>query len=109
MPQASYRRAMPTATMVGITWKAGAFIGRDTDESKAVELADGAVLQNMRLRNSHTRAIARSGDGGITFGAATPDQARLDPVCNAGIARYRRGASDVLLFTNAASTRRENL
>lgn len=93
----------------GVTWKAGAFIGTDTDESKAVELADGTILQNMRLRNSKTRAAARSGDGGITFGAVTPDAALIDPVCNAGIARYRRGARDLLLFTNAASSKRENL
>jgi sialidase-1 len=39
----------------------------------------------------------------------TPDAALIDPVCNAGIARYRRGARDLLLFTNAASSRRENL
>jgi len=93
----------------GATWKVGAFIGRDTDESKAVELADGTVLQNMRLQNAKTRAVARSSDGGIAFGAVTADAALIDPVCNAGLARYRRGARDLLLFTNAASTKRENL
>ncbi|HWG37915.1 MAG TPA: sialidase family protein [Terriglobales bacterium] len=32
-----------------------------------------------------------------------------DPSCNAGIVSYRLGKTDALLFTNAASTRRENL
>jgi len=93
----------------GVKWKVGAFIGRDTDESKAVELADGSVLQNMRLRNSKVRAQARSRDGGVTFGPAEPMAALIDPVCNAGLARYRHGGRDLLLFTNAASVRRENV
>jgi len=93
----------------GLTWKAGAFIGRDTDESKAVELADGSVLQNMRLRNSKVRAQARSTDGGVTFAPMQQVAALVDPVCNAGLARYRHGGRDLLLFTNAASVRRENV
>lgn len=87
----------------GKTWKMGAAIGDKTDESKAVELAGGTVLQNMR--NGARRAVARSTDGGVTFGPVTHDEALLDPSCNAGIVR----AGKRLIFTNAASARRERL
>jgi sialidase-1 len=88
----------------GRTWKIGPLIASDCDESKAVELADGTVLQNMR--NGKTRAIARSRDGGVTFDSENRhDAALIDPSCNAGLARYR----NLLLFTNAASAKRQNL
>jgi sialidase-1 len=91
----------------GETWKIGPAIGPGSDESHCVELADGTILQNMR--SGHTRAVARSADGGITFGPVTHDAALVDPVCNASITCYRRGGRDLLIFTNAASTKRENL
>ena len=87
----------------GRTWKVGKAIGAGTDESKAVELADGIVLQN--LRNGKTRAVARSRDGGVTFDAVAHDEALVDPGCNAGLARRR----DLLVFTNAAAPQRRNL
>lgn len=91
----------------GKTWKIGPAIGPGTDESKAVELADGTAMQNMRIAGGKTRAIARSRDGGVTFDQAAPEAALPDPSCNAGIAVLRKG---VLVFTNAASaTKRENL
>ena len=73
-----------------------------------MELADGTVLQNMR--NGKTRAVARSRDGGVTFDSENGhDAALIDPTCNAGLARYRHGKHDLLVFTNAASAKRENL
>ena len=91
----------------GKTWHRGQFIGDGTDESHNVELKHGVILQNMR--GFKTRAIAESHDGGITFGPVTHDAALIDPICNASITRYRSGKADVLLFTNDASTRRENI
>lgn len=91
----------------GKTWKAGEFIGDGTDESHTVELNGGVIMQNMR--NGPTRAIAESHDGGVTFGPVTHDAALIDARCNAGITRYRRGKTDVLIFTNAASNTRKNL
>lgn len=91
----------------GRSWKIGPRIAPHTDESHAVELKDGTILQNMR--NGGTRAVARSRDGGISFDAATHDENLIDPSCNAGITRYSRKGKDLLIFTNAASTRRENL
>jgi sialidase-1 len=87
----------------GETWKTGAAIGPGTDESKCVELPRGVIMQNMR--SNERRAVALSYDGGVTFGEVTHDAALIDPVCNAGIAR----AGNRLIFTNAASTKRENL
>ncbi len=91
----------------GKTWGIGDAIGPGTDESKCVELPGGVILQNMR--NGPTRAIALSNDGGVTFGPVAHDSALIDPTCNAGITRYLHKGRDVLLFTNAASTKRENL
>ena len=91
----------------GKTWKVGPAIGPGTDESKAVELPDGTVMQNMRVAGGKTRVIARSRDGGVTFDAVSPEAALPDPSCNAGIAVLRKG---VLVFTNAASpVKRENM
>lgn len=87
----------------GKTWRIGPGIGDGTDESKAVELVNGTILQNMR--NGARRAIARSTDGGVTFSRVTHDDALIDPSCNAGIAR----AGKRLVFTNAASSKRERL
>jgi sialidase-1 len=87
----------------GKTWKTGAWAGTGTDESHAVELADGTIMQNMR--NGQTRAIARSTDGGITFGAMEHDATLIDPACNAGITRVK----DVLIFTNVADTAKRRL
>ena len=91
----------------GKTWKSGKFIGVGTDESHNAELPDGSILQNMR--NGHYRAIAISHDGGVNFGPVTYDEALIDPGCNASITRYRHGRKDVYVFTNAASSRRENM
>ena len=87
----------------GKTWKTGAWAGAGTDESHVVELADGTILQNMR--NGHTRAIARSADGGVTFSSMEHDAALIDPACNAGITRYK----NMLIFSNAADSARRRL
>lgn len=89
----------------GKTWKVGPSIGPETDESHNVELRGGVILQN--LRNGPRRAVARSTDGGITFAPVEHDGALVDPSCNAGIARDPKGR--FLLFTNAASEKRERL
>lgn len=84
----------------GRTWKVGAAIGVGTDESKAVELRDGRVMQNLRMpKPAGRRGVAFSSDGGVTFGPVTPVDALPDPSCNAGIVRVGRR----LWFSNAAS------
>lgn len=87
----------------GLSWRRGNSFGPGTDESKCVELRDGRILQN--LRNGPTRAVAISRDGGATFGPAGHDASLIDPGCNAAILRWKTR----LLFSNAASGKRENL
>lgn len=91
----------------GQTWKLAPSFGPGTDESHAVEWVDGTIVQNMR--SGPRRAVARSTDGGSTFSATTHDDALIDPVCNAGIARYVHKNRKFLIFTNAASSKRERL
>lgn len=91
----------------GLTWKTGPAVATDTDESKVIEVGGGAVLLN--ARNGPRRLVGVSRDGGVTFQDTRHDPALIDPSCNAGLARYRRGRHDLVLFTNAASARRRNL
>lgn len=92
----------------GDSWKTGAMIESGTDESHNVELTDGTILQNMR--NGPRRAIARSRDGGATFGPVEHDPALIDPGCNAGITRVIDDhGKPAIVFTNAASVKREKL
>jgi sialidase-1 len=88
----------------GRTWRIGPAIASGTDESHAVELADGTIVENMR--NGATRAVGRSKDG-VHFGETGHDPVLVDAVCNAGIASMRDGR--IVVFSNAASTKRENL
>lgn len=99
----------------GKTWKAG---GRTTNhqvnECKVVELTDGRLMLNMRnyAQSKHKRQKAFSNDGGITWINQDFDDALLEPICQASIVRYSwRGenSENVILFSNPASTRRENM
>ncbi len=92
----------------GLTWKVGQPAAAGTDESHNVELKDGIILQNMRT-GKKARAVARSTDGGVTLPGAQLDPALIDPGCNAGITRYVWRGKDFIVFTNAASDKRENL
>lgn len=91
----------------GKTWHVGQPSGAGTDESHAVELKDGTILQNFRDRQ--TRLVGRSKDGGITIENLHPDPVLIEPGCNAGLARDTHSAKDVLIFTNPASHVRERL
>ncbi len=91
----------------GKTWHVGQPLGAGTDESHAVELKDGTILQN--FRDSQTRLVGLSKDGGITVDNLHPDPVLIEPGCNAGLARDTRAGKDVLIFTNPASHVRERM
>jgi len=99
----------------GKTWKLGGVVGPGTNECEAVELADGAVMLNMRNynRKHQCRAVAISKDGGESFGQIYYDQTLVEPVCQASIRRHSwpdANNKGVILFSNPASTsKREKL
>jgi sialidase-1 len=102
----------------GATWRLGTSIGTGLDENKAVELADGRVMQNIRAyeKTRTHRLVAISRDGGVTFGPVTEDPQLPDPRNNADIIRVAPDApagsrdAQMLLFSNTADeTRRVNL
>lgn len=72
----------------GATWRIGGAPPRDQlNECQVAELADGALVLNMRNydRAQRTRAVARSTDGGENFGAVTWDAGLPEPICQAGL------------------------
>lgn len=94
----------------GDTWSAGTAFGSSMDENKTVELSDGTVMMNSRdSGGSKLRKIAKSVDGGETYGAVTTDPNLIDPTNNASIVRAFPNAAQgspeakILLFSNAAS------
>jgi hypothetical protein len=91
----------------GVTWHVGESPGQGTDQSKAVELETGVVLQN--FRDGPTRVVGHSRDGGITFYDVRHDPVLIDSGCNAGLTLDTRSGKNILIFTNAASHDRRNL
>jgi sialidase-1 len=90
----------------GRTWRRSERTAEKTNECQVAELRDGSVLLNMRSYHGHNRrAIARSRDGGVTWSDLSFDQTLVEPVCQASLIR----AGNLLLFSNPASTRRENM
>jgi hypothetical protein len=89
----------------GQTWRRGAPVNGNTDESQAVELSDGAVMLNCRSnRGKSCRYVARSRDGGETWFEESDDPALSEPVCQGSILREAEpaanGAKPRLLFVN---------
>lgn len=73
----------------GETWQLGGLLEPWTNESTAVELADGSVMLNMQsYHGKGIRAVAISKDGGITFGPVHFDERLKTPVCQGNLLRY---------------------
>ena len=99
----------------GKTWQLGGLLPEHTDESQVVELSNGDLLLNMRsywgrfakrADRDGMRALARSTDGGITWGELRFDETLIEPVCQASFLRYTNAESDGknrLLFSNPAT------
>lgn len=98
----------------GQTWQLGGVSERGANECEVVELADGALLLNMRNYNPQksSRAIAVSKDGGLTWSPSRLDPVLIEPTCQASIRRYSwpdAGKSRILFSNPAAQQKRENL
>jgi sialidase-1 len=96
----------------GQTWNLGGIAAAGTPESTAVELADDAVMLNMRRG---PRSVAISRDGGQTFPTTKRDPELPGPGCQATLCRYswpddeeRRGKSRILFCNPAIQARGEN-
>lgn len=92
----------------GDTWEVGTPMGTGMDENKVVELSDGTLLMNSRdSASSGFRKVARSNDGGRTWGPVSVDRNLPDSTNNGQVIRaYPNAAPNdpqarVLLFSNA--------
>ncbi|MGI6047614.1 MAG: sialidase family protein [Petrimonas sp.] len=85
----------------------------NANESSAAELADGAVLLNMRNMNQQEkhRLQAQSTNGGETLSSLQHIEQLIEPVCQANIVNYTRDGkiTNTLLFSNPHSTVRKNM
>ena len=89
----------------GATWQLGGVIGPAVNECQVVERADGVLMINMRNydRSQHTRAVATSQDGGMTWSDVRHDPALVEPICQASFLRYTmkpKADRNRLLFSN---------
>ncbi len=87
----------------GATWTMGAHVNALSDESQAVELADGRLMLNMRGNMGMScRGIAISGNGGEDWEPVRWDRALNECPCQASIVRYSLPSEGMsrLLFAN---------
>ena len=93
----------------GKTWAIGGVHEGYTNESSVAELPDGRVYQNMRsYLKDNRRRVSYSTDGGLTWSPDVTDTALVEPVCQASVL-YAAGEGGGLLFSNPASTNREQI
>lgn len=111
----------------GRTWRLGGSADEGTNESAAVELADGCVYLNCRnspwsLRQpgdpspdgdrDWSRAVAWSADGGATFSTVRHDPQLPEPICQASLCEMASASLDggtIVLFANPAGPGRARL
>ncbi|MBM4027216.1 MAG: exo-alpha-sialidase, partial [Planctomycetes bacterium] len=91
----------------GASWQIGGVIHGRVEECAVAPLGDGRLYLNMRARHGlNRRAVAWSTDDGMTWSPVTLDQALVEPICQAGVQAL---GGQRVLFSNPASTQRENL
>ncbi len=99
----------------GKTWKLGGSSTQDqVNECEVVELTGNCLVLNMRNydRTQRTRRIAIGYDGGASWTDPRHAPELIEPICQASIRRYAwlvEGQKGILIFSNPASTRRENM
>ncbi len=96
----------------GATWELGGSVDEGTNESTAVETADGWLYLNCRNKRPlaggrNFRAVAWSRDGGQTFSPVVHDAALPESICQASVCRYpaeRAGGASLVLYSGPAAT-----
>ena len=109
---AQYKDAdgMPYATIIasrdhGQTWQIGTGAKSNTTEAQVVQLADGALMLNMRDNRGGARSVYVTKDLGKSWTAhPTSRQALIEPVCMASIISHAYQGKRFLLFSNPNST-----
>lgn len=91
----------------GQSWRAGDVAVPCTDEwvnpneTVAVELDAGGVMLNVRNESpAHRRLVTVSPDGATGWSTPRFDEALWEPICMAGLVRYRHAGQSLLLFSN---------
>jgi sialidase-1 len=99
----------------GANWRLGGSTPEhQVNECEVAELIGGRLMLNMRNYDSSRkrRQVAFSDDGGLSWYGQRFDTALVEPICQASLARYSMPGGPeghVLLFSNPASERRENM
>jgi len=99
----------------GLNWKLGGRTPNDqVNECEVAEREDGSLLLNMRSYDpaKKARQTALSQDGGLTWQDQKIREELVDPICQASLRRLSwasKSERGVLLFSNAASTKREKM
>jgi len=100
----------------GKTWQRGGAASPETNECQVAELPGGGLLLNARNHWARTggkpeldgrRIVARSVDGGLTWGEPVLDPTLIEPTCQASLLRYSWPGEESrsrLLFANPAET-----
>lgn len=96
----------------GATWVRGGVVGDQTNECQVVALGPETLLINMRsYAGKNRRAVSTSSDKGITWSPIQLHPELVEPVCQASLISIAdpSAGNQILLFSNPASTKRENL
>ncbi len=99
----------------GETWEIGGVISPKMNECQVVELEKepGSLLMNMRSYHGNSlRALSVSEDGGESWSYPVDALDLIDPVCQAAMIRFSWSdgpMGNILLFSNPASTTRDNM
>ncbi|MDW3651563.1 MAG: sialidase family protein [Bacteroidia bacterium] len=98
----------------GSTWQLGGTTPQDqVNECTIAELPNGDLLLNMRnyaRKESQSRQIAISKDGGLNWEDQKFDTELPEPRCQAAMLAVKRGEKELLLFSNPAhGSERKNM
>ncbi|MBX7258694.1 MAG: exo-alpha-sialidase [Candidatus Hydrogenedentes bacterium] len=108
-----YRSACIISDDHGATWHPGGLIPDrvpNANECTVAEVEPGVLCINLRNKNEpKRRAVSWSRDGGVTWSDPVLDPALIDPVCQGSLVAAKYKGKPCLLFSNAASVKRERL